>query len=135
LKPLFLDTNYLVALESSEDMHHAAAITHWRSLLKNLPPLVTTSYIFDEAVTFFNSRRQHTKAAEVGNRLLRSGAIDLIYVDESLFYEGWQFLLKHNDKSYSLTDCISFVVMKKRGLKSALTFDHHFNQAGFTTLP
>jgi predicted nucleic acid-binding protein len=135
VKPFFLDTNYLVALESSEDLHHIEAISHWRSLLKNVPPLVTTSYIFDETVTFFKGRHQHAKAAQVGNRLLRSSAIDLIHVDESLFYEGWQFLLKHDDKTYSLTDCISFVVMKKRGLKNALTFDNHFNQAGFATLP
>jgi predicted nucleic acid-binding protein len=38
------------------------------------------------------------------------------------------------DKEWSLTDCISFVVMGERSLTEALTSDHHFEQAGFTAL-
>lgn len=38
------------------------------------------------------------------------------------------------DKSWSLTDCISFVVMAERDLTEPLTGDHHFDQAGFTAL-
>ena len=38
------------------------------------------------------------------------------------------------DKEWSLTDCISFVVMSDEGLTEALTGDHHFEQAGFTPL-
>ena len=34
----------------------------------------------------------------------------------------------------SLTDCISFVVMKQYDLHEALTADHHFEQAGFRAL-
>jgi predicted nucleic acid-binding protein len=35
---------------------------------------------------------------------------------------------------WSLTDCISFVVMQDRQITGALTADHHFEQAGFTAL-
>lgn len=38
------------------------------------------------------------------------------------------------DKDWSLTDCISFVVMEQHGISEALTADHHFEQAGFTVL-
>ena len=44
------------------------------------------------------------------------------------------FYVARRDKNWSLTDCISFVVMKDRGPTQALTADHHFEQAGFKAL-
>jgi predicted nucleic acid-binding protein len=38
------------------------------------------------------------------------------------------------DKSWSLVDCSSFVVMQQRGIVEALTTDEHFEQAGFVRL-
>jgi uncharacterized protein len=38
------------------------------------------------------------------------------------------------DKSWSLTDCISFAVMNDRGITRAMAYDHHFEQAGFEAL-
>ena len=105
------------------------------TLLKSLPPLITTSFVFDEVVTFFNTRKRHAKAVEVGNNLIQSTRVQIIHVDEALLYEGWEYLQKHRDKTYSLTDCISFVCMKDRGIKAALTFDRHFTQAGLQRLP
>jgi uncharacterized protein len=91
--------------------------------------------VFDEIVTFFNSRNRHTKAVEVGKRLLESPSIQLIHVDEALFFQGWQFFQQYTDKSYSLTDSISFLVMAHSQITTALTFDKHFVQAGFSRLP
>ena len=132
---LFLDANHLIALEVSDDQHHDDAWQHWTKLLESSPFLVTTSYVLDEVVTFLNSRRQHSKAVRVGNNLLAASPIQLIHVDEGLFYEGWQFFEQHADKTFSLTDCISFVVMKRLEMTEALTFDKHFDQAGFVKLP
>lgn len=131
----FLDTSYLIALELSKDQNHSTALKHWRGLTRSLPKLVTTSYVFDEVVTFFNNRGHHAKAIELGDRLLSSAAVRLVQVDEELFYAGWRYFQKHKDKAYSLTDCISFVVMKNMNVETALTFDSHFAQAGFKKLP
>ena len=135
MKAVFVDTGYLLALELTNDQHHQAATLHWQGVVTALPRLVTTSYVFDEVVTFFNSRGQHTKAIQVGNNLLLSPSVHLIHVDTALFYEGWAYFQRHQDKDYSRTDCISFLVMQKLGIGTAFAFDQHFVQAGFTKEP
>ena len=135
MRKLFLDTGYLIALEAADDQHHEVALGHWQGLSRRLPLLVTTSYVFDEVVTFFNGRDRHTKAVEIGNLLLTSPSVEVVHVDESLFYEAWGYFMQHSDKSYSLTDCASFIVMKRLRVRTALTFDKHFVQAGFEQRP
>ena len=131
MRKLFLDTGYLIALEAVDDRNHQIALDHWQNLSISLPPLVTTSYVFDEVVTFFNSRNRHGKAVEIGKLLLESPSVKLVHIDEPLFHEAWKYFIQHADKLYSLTDCASFVVMKRQRVRVALTFDQHFVQAGF----
>lgn len=135
MKSVFPDTGYLIALELASDQNHRAATKQWRSILKSLPLLFITSYVFDEAVTVFNSRGHYAKAVEVGSYLISSPSVRLIHVEESLFREGWNYFQKHSDKKYSLTDCISFLVMDEFGIETAFAFDKHFVQAGFKKLP
>lgn len=135
MNTVFMDTGYVLALELSNDQNHRAASKHWRSLRKRMPPLVTTAYVFDEVVTYFNSRRYHAKAVEVGKRLLTSPSVRLVQVDEGLFREGWQYFQQYQDKDYSLTDCISFVVMQRLKIETAFAFDQYFVQAGFKKVP
>jgi len=49
---VFSDTGYLIALEASDDQHHEEAIRHWRTSLPDVSSIVTTTYVFDELVTF-----------------------------------------------------------------------------------
>ncbi len=135
MRRLFLDTSYLIALEAADDQHHEEAIVHWQRLSSPLPSPVTTTYFFDEVVTFFNGRNRHAKAVEIGNLLLESSSLELVHVDEALFHEAWHYFTRHSDKSYFLTDCASFVVMKRLRIRAALTFDKHFAQAGFEWKP
>lgn len=135
MKPVFLDTGYLIAIEAGDDQNHAAARRHWRVFSRRLLPLVTTSLVFSEVVTFFNTKGQHAKAVELGNMLLGSSAVELVQTDESLFLSAWDWFQQYADKSFSLADCVSFALMRQRGLERALAFDRHFIQAGFQKLP
>lgn len=131
----FLDTGFFIAPESADDQHHAAAIAAWRDIRKRQVAYVTTSYVFDEVVTFFNNRGHHAKAVEIGEALFSSRIATLVHVDESVFAEAWREFAHQSDKRYSLTDCTSFVIMKRLRIKTALAFDKHFTQAGFERLP
>ena len=53
---------------------------------------------------------------------------------DRLLSDGVSLFSQRQDKEWSLTDCISFVVMMEEGLTDALTADRHFEQAGFVAL-
>lgn len=130
----FVDTGYLIALEDADDGNHPAAMEH-REALREIPPLTTTSYVVDEVVTFFNVRGQHGKAVELGEMLLSSPTVMMIHVGEDLLGRALALLRGRPDKRYSLTDCVSFVVMREHGIATAFAFDKHFEQEGFAKEP
>jgi uncharacterized protein len=41
-------------------------------------------------------------------------------------------IYRYTDKTFSLTDAISFVVMERLGITTPFTFDDDFRQYGFT---
>ena len=135
MSSLFLDTGFLIALESRSDQNHQAAVGYWQHFCQQPCLLVTTTFVFDEVVTYFNSRNQHNKAVEIGTYLQTSQLIELVSVNDELLKNAWDLFKAHHDKRYSLTDCASFVLMKAYNIGSALSFDRHFTQAGFTRLP
>jgi predicted nucleic acid-binding protein len=64
-------------------------------------------------------------------RLRARDDIEIIHLDVSLLDRGWRLYCDRMDKSWSWVDCTSFIVMQERGLRDAMTADHHFEQAGF----
>jgi uncharacterized protein len=135
MNAVFVDTGYLLALEIANDQRHQAATQHWQGVVTTPPRLVTTSDVFDEVVTCFNSRGAHAKAVQVGNHLLQSPSVQLIHVDTALVYEGWTYFQRHHDQDYSLTDCLSLLVMQKLGVRTAFACDQHLVQAGVAKEP
>lgn len=135
MNPVFVDTGFLIAVEMVQDQHHSAAIGAWRRILMSPPQLVTTSFVVAELIAFFVSRGRHAKAVDLAESLRSSSSVRLIHVDEDLFNAGFEYLKRRPDKLFSLADCVSFVVMNRMGIGEALTFDAHFEQAGFTRLP
>jgi predicted nucleic acid-binding protein len=58
----------------------------------------------------------------------------IVPATDNLFGRGLDLFDSRPDKEWSLTDCISFVVMQDHGINEALTGDRHFEQAGFVAL-
>lgn len=55
-------------------------------------------------------------------------------MDESLHRAALELLGVRPDKSYSLCDAVSFILMRRNGISEALTTDRHFAQEGFVRL-
>ena len=98
--------------------------------------LVTTSLVLAELTGLLTSPLRIPKPTQL--RLLadvRSDPmVEIVHVDETRQEAGWNLWASRPDKSWSLVDCVSFEVMRLRGLTDALTSDHHFEQAGFVRL-
>jgi hypothetical protein len=62
------------------------------------------------------------------------GTITVVPQTAEQFAGALELYKKADDKEWSLTDCASFLIMEERGIRSALTRDRHFAQAGFETL-
>ncbi len=131
MRRFFLDTNFLVALELASDQNHPNAVEIWNEVIAAPFHFFTTSYVFDEMLTFLNSRNHHDKAVEAGENLLFSPNVTFVHVNEDMFFAGWKMFQTYNDKKFSLTDCISFLTMRSHDISIALSFDRDFEQAGF----
>ena len=135
---VFLDSSALKANYDSGDDYHAKAAGLMRKIAAReaeVTSFVTTDYVLDEAVTLTRFAHSHGKAVELAEATLSSKFVKLVYCDEELFTDGMKVFKQHSDKEWSLTDCVSFATMKKYGVKAAFTFDAHFKQAGFATVP
>jgi predicted nucleic acid-binding protein len=73
-------------------------------------------------------------AAKLFDRIASNPEITVIAADASAFQAGLALYKSMTDKEWSLTDCISFSLMREHDLNEALTADHHFQQAGFVAL-
>jgi predicted nucleic acid-binding protein len=98
-------------------------------------PIVTTEYVLTEVANHLvGSQRGREKFGGFLTNLFDDPNTSIIESNHDLWMRGIVLYLRRPDKSWSLTDCISFVVMNEHGLTEALTADHHFEQAGFTAL-
>jgi predicted nucleic acid-binding protein len=96
---------------------------------------VTHSYVLAEFVALAHARRLPRMAALTFVRdLVENPDIDTVWVNEALHREALALLMARPDKTYSLCDAVSFVLMRQRHVSEALTTDHHFEQEGFQRL-
>src|SRR6266404_5308771 len=98
------------------------------------PLLIVTDYILLETVNYLSRPQDRTKVCLLANRILTSSDYEVVPASPQLLRAGLKLHEQSSYKAWSLTDYISFIVMRERGISQALTHDHHFEQAGFEAL-
>jgi predicted nucleic acid-binding protein len=131
---VFLDTSYFVALSNPRDQHHATARHVFADLQHRRIRLVTTRGVILEIGNAMSRQHLRAKMIDFLTSLETDESIEVVEISQDLFEAGAEMFRDHADKEWSLTDCLSFVVMRDLGIDEALTFDHHFRQAGFRPL-
>jgi predicted nucleic acid-binding protein len=130
----FIDTSGFFALLVAKDDRHGAVRTFMHRAAEERLPLMTTDYVLDETATLLAARGLQRLTVPFFDPVLTSKACRIEWTDSERFRATVRFLTHHQDKDWSFTDCLSFVVMEELSLQRALTKDRHFRQAGFTAL-
>jgi predicted nucleic acid-binding protein len=128
---VFADTFYYFALFNRNDAAHARARAY---ASKHDEPIVTTAWVLTELADGLARTDMRQAFSQLLARLHVDSENELVPPTAELMARGVELYDSRPDKKWSLTDCISFVVMQERGIQEALTGDHHFEQAGFTAL-
>jgi len=125
----FVDAWLLIALIDRSDLHHHAAMRLIRRLVK--VQLVTHEAIFFEVLAFFSEEGSHARREAV--TVIRRALFEMTVIasDRPSFLRALDRYAARPDKEYSLTDCLSMIVMEDRGIRHVLSNDHHFRQEGF----
>jgi uncharacterized protein len=96
-------------------------------------PFVTTDAVLLEVGNAL-AKRFRTQGTEIIHYFLNSSDATVVHLNPLLFKRGLDLYESHDDKTWGLVDCVSFVVMREMEIEDALTFDRHFTQAGFRRL-
>lgn len=133
---IFADTAGRGHLVDPAQKHHDRAADIYRDARRRGDTLVTTNHILMELATLLINplRIARPKIVAFIEGLKASPHVHNVHVNPSLDEQEWKLFADRPDKEWSLVDCASFVVMRRRGMSEALTTDHHFEQAGFSRL-
>jgi predicted nucleic acid-binding protein len=134
MRVVFADTLYFLALINPRDQWHDKAAN--AEAIVRESKIATTETILLEMLNFtagYGPKLRKAVASFVRD-LLQDDEIDVIPHTLELFLKGLGLYESRPDKGYSVTDCISMVVMQELNIIEVLTHDRHFMQEGFTLL-
>lgn len=128
---VFADTSFFVAFLIAHDQH-APAAREFAATYSGI--YVTTISVLTETGNYLARSRFRTQFSDTIQELRGNPAVEIVAENGELWNRALQLYAARVDKTWSFTDCLSFIVMQDRELTEALTADHHFEQAGFTIL-
>jgi uncharacterized protein len=133
---IFVDTSFLVAVIDDTDKYHTRVKTYYRQLVRDKWTLVTTEAVLVELGNALAELKWRREAYLWLKDIQESRTIfTVLPATTQLLQTAITLYGSRPDKEWGMTDCLSFVVMEEQNLRDALTFDHHFEQAGYNILP
>lgn len=130
-----IDTGALLALAVARDQYHQRAMDIARRFAGKGGRWVGSALVLGEIHGHLLHRRGPATARQHLSALLRDPAFTWIDVGRELIDAAMSaWLTRYHDQRFSLTDAVSFEIMRKESLDSAFAFDRDFVTAGFRLL-
>jgi uncharacterized protein len=135
IQRVFIDAAPLISLVNPRDQFHLQITTAMQNL--EVLELITTDAVLTEVLNYYAERGEYfrTQAVNAVERLMLRPEVTIVYHSQYLFYLALERFKARRDKGYSLTDCMSMVVMETHQIQTVLTTDSHFRQAGYLVIP
>ena len=127
------DTSGFFALIDKRDPMHGKAVRWVEKQRKRIRP-VSTEWVIGETCTLLVARKRSHLVARFLDYIDDSAALVLVNPDEMLLHAAKAMIRPQAEQGYSFVDCISFCLMKERGIRNAFTTDTHYRKAGFSAL-
>lgn len=128
---VFADTSFFVAAIGPRDQFHRQAVEFMRNYDG---AVLTTDFVLLEFGNYLFRTKDRTFFEPVLRNIRNNSQYHIAPASRELLQAGIDRFNARPDKEWSLTDCISFVVMEDHGVTEALTSDSDFEQAGFVKL-
>ncbi|MCK5561346.1 MAG: PIN domain-containing protein [Thermoplasmata archaeon] len=132
---IYFDTSALIAFSDKRDRNHDSAKNYFQTEIKRGSRFVLGRHIIIKYIDGVTKRVSKRKAIEQLGYILSSKLYFIEKYNEDDWANALQYFKKYNDKPIDLTDCISFTIMDRLGLKTAFTFDKDFKTHGFKIAP
>jgi len=131
---IFLDTSGLIALSDMRDKNHETARVYLENLVHKGARFVLGRNVLVEYIDGVTKRIGKQKAIEELDNILKSKLLVIEPVSGTDWDRAVQYFNKYNDQRIDLTDCLSFAIMERLKLNTALTFDNDFKTHGFAVV-
>ena len=129
---IFIDTSALVALVDNSDSLYETATAVMAECRAGKVRFFVSELVLVEFLNSLCSAKFRMNAIDLVDAFRRSEQVTVIPTDQ--FEQALGLYRDRPDKEWSLTDCVSFILMSERGISQAFTSDRHFEQAGFVKL-
>jgi predicted nucleic acid-binding protein len=130
---IFIDSSAFLAIVKVDDINHLPAKQQWINLLNTNETLYTNNYVVVESIAILQKRSSLSTVQKLHSNIL--GLVNIDWVDEDHHSQALETVFKLKRRRLSLVDCTAFQTMRRLGIETAFTFDSHFREEGFNTIP
>ena len=124
----------MIALVSPRDTYHDIALNLSSRIQSESIKLITGDAVLLEIGASLSRLAYRAAAIKILHSLRQDPQVEVIALNSRAMDDAISLFCARPDKEWSLTDCVSFELMRTHDLHEALSADSHFEQAGFAAL-
>jgi uncharacterized protein len=133
---IFVDTSGWLAAINSRDSHHHDVAETYDDLVAKKTSFVTSNLVVAEMHALMVRERGASDGCALLDAIYGDPLYRVVSVDRDLESDATDRWLRRFTKSkISITDAVSFEIMRREKIREALALDHHFEVAGYRLLP